>query len=362
MTIWRWAGMIDAPPAEARLSLGEGNTPVVRCRRIGRNASLPNLWLKLETTNPSGSYKDRFAVGAVSHMVAAGQTRAIATSSGNTGSALAAYCAAAGIACEIAVVESAPQAKLLQMGAYGAEIYRVRGFGLDEQITNETFEALRRLAAQPGAALQISAFRYSPLGMSGVQTIGFELAEQFSQPIDHVFCPAGGGGLVLAVARAFERFVQDGKLARSPAVECVQPEGNDTIAGPLREGLDRCRAIRCTSQISGLQVPSVIDGDEALAACRRSGGTGHLVTDEAVWAAQARLAREEGIFSEPAGATALAGALQAAEEGRIARDATVVCLVTGTGFKDSPSLEQMASQHGCPTIELDALKARAARA
>ena len=95
MSMWRWSQKFDALPESAQISLGEGNTPLVRSRKIGPEAGLKNLFFKLECCNPSGSYKDRFASSAISHMVANGQTRCIATSSGNTGASLAAYCAAA---------------------------------------------------------------------------------------------------------------------------------------------------------------------------------------------------------------------------------------------------------------------------
>src|SRR5947209_5008049 len=108
MSIWRWAEWMDAVPEEARISLGEGDTPLLRSRRLGPSCGLEHLYFKLEFANPTASYKDRFAVTAVSHMKAAGRTRCVATSSGNTGSALAAYCAAAGIECLIAIVEGAP--------------------------------------------------------------------------------------------------------------------------------------------------------------------------------------------------------------------------------------------------------------
>ena len=148
---------------------GEGNTPLLRSRRIGPAVGINNLWFKLETGNPSGSYKDRFAAAAISHMIAEGQKTCIATSSGNNGAALAAYCAAAKIRCHISVVEAAPDAKLLQMRAYGAEVIRVPGFGLNPEITSQTFDGLLEQGGLPGHALQISAYRYSPKGMAGVE-------------------------------------------------------------------------------------------------------------------------------------------------------------------------------------------------
>jgi len=355
MTIWRWADMIASVPESSRLTLGEGDTPIVRSRRIGPAVGLQNLYLKLEHGNATGSYKDRFAFSAVSHMLANGQTKCIATSSGNTGAALAAYCAAAEIECHIALVEGAPLGKMMQMMAYGAKIARIRNFGTNAATTINVFERLQALGRRPDSALQISAFVYSPLGMSGVQTLAFELAEQLPAGIDHVFCPAGGGGLCVATAQGFQQLVKSGQMANLPAVHCVQPEGNNTIAGPLRNGADTAQEVACTTSVSGLQVASVVDGHLAVNACRATGGTGYLVTDDYVWAIQKRLAREEGIFTEPAGAGALAGALQAAKNGELSRDATVVCTVTGSGFKDIAAVDRMNGDVDCPLLDAEAI-------
>ena len=360
--LWRFAEWLDPIPVAARLTLGEGNTPVVRSRRLGPSVGLKNLFFKLEITNPSGSYKDRFACAAVSDMVAHGKTECIATSSGNTGAALAMYCALAGIACEIAIVEGAPEGKLKQMLAYGAKLYRVRGFGTDPAISDRAITCLKALSARPTAQMQISAFAYCPVGMSGVKGISHELAEQSKDldrgAWDHVFCMAGGGGLVLATALGFEQLQQAGRLDKLPRTECVQPVGNNTISGPLRAGLNVAQSVQCTTKISGLQVASVIDGNEVIAACHRNGGTGHLVEDDFVWQTQARLAREEGIFAEPAASTAVAGALQAAREGQLDPDANVVCLITGSAFKDPPSLDAMVRHTSAPLIDLADLERR----
>ncbi len=353
MSIWRWFDFFSTVPPACRLSLGEGDTPLVRSRRIGPAAGLERLYFKLESANPTGSYKDRFASAAVSHMRAAGRQRIIATSSGNTGAALAAYAAAADMACEIAIVETAPEGKLRQMAAYGARLFKVKGFGLDAAVSKSVFEALVRRGQSPDTQLLISAFAYSPDGMHGVQTLSYELAEKATEVggWDHIFCPAGGGGLTLAVARGFEQMVQRGVLAHMPRIQCVQPSGNDTIATPLAQGALRARPVICNSAISGLQVPTVIDGDAVIAACRASGGTGHRVEDTDVWQIQRRLAREEGLFCEPAGAVALAGALKAAAGGIIPKNAAICCLITGSGFKDEPSLDRMLDGWRCPVVQ-----------
>ncbi|UUO07820.1 pyridoxal-phosphate dependent enzyme [Blastopirellula sp. J2-11] len=341
------------------ISLGEGNTPLVRSQRIGPALGLENLYFKLETVNPTGSYKDRFAAAAIADMRRQGKRRVIATSSGNTGSALAAYAAAAGMPCTIAIVDGAPGGKLRQMMAYGADIKKIAGFGHDAQVTQATFEFLQQLGNQPDAQLQISAYHYSPIGMSGVEAIGREIAAQLSanrQQADHVFSCAGGGGLTLAVARGFWTAVENQQIDATPQVHCVQPIGNNTIAGPLRDGLDQAQATACTTKISGLQVASVIDGDAVITACRTSGGTGWLVADADIYESQKDLAQQEGIFSEPAGAVPLTGLKQAIAAGHISSTATVICLVTGTGFKDLDSIDTMLEASDCPTISLAQFK------
>jgi threonine synthase len=355
MSIWRWPSICEGVPAEFRMSLGEGQTPLLRSRRIGSLAGMANLFFKLETVNPTGSYKDRFAAAAVADMRQRRKRRCIATSSGNTGSALAAYCAAAGLQCEIAVVETAPDEKLKQMAAYGARIFKISGFGADPAITGDVFNWVREQGERPDVALQISAYAYSPIGMKGVQSISHELAEQAPEGLEHVFVPAGGGGLTLAVARGFAEMPNEA-VGVQPKIHCVQPEGNDTIATALRGGTAEARAVNCTTQISGLQVASVLDGNEVIQACRASGGTGHLVSDRDVWNMQRRLAREEGIFCEPAAAVSVAAAVAAVAKHEIGADDRICCVVTGVGFKDLPSVDRMLGTEKTPVMSLMDLK------
>jgi len=345
MNLWRHADKWDAPPEADAVTLGEGNTPLIRSQRIGPSLGLDRLWFKHEGGNPTGSYKDRFAAVAVTHLARERRPACLGTSSGNTGAALAAYCARAGIPCYLAIVEGAPEGKLRQMIAYGARLFRIKGFGKSPTLTMEVMEGLRGFAQELGVGFEISSFGFSPRGMAGVETIGLELAESFPRDSFHVFSPAGGGGLTLAVTRGIKRWGAPGH------VHCVQPAGNDTIASALRNGAARASAVQSTTTISGLQVGGVLDGHDVIAACRSSGGTGHAIADEAALKWQARLALEEGIFSEPAGAVALAGVEQALGRGEIRRGENVVCLVTGTGFKDEASLHKMTSASPTPLLD-----------
>jgi len=352
MNIWEFPHTLPILEEKHRLSLGEGNTPLIKSREIGRQLGLNKLYFKLETVNPTGSYKDRFAAFAISYMLKEDKKLCVATSSGNTGAALSAYCAAAKIRCVIAVVDGITQAKTQQMLSYGAELYEIRNFGKDPQVTEKTFESIRKLGEAENASLQISAYKYSPMGMAGVQSIAFDLEEQL-KTIDHIFCPAGGGGLTLSIARGFENLLKLKKIEYFPKIHCVQPLGNDTMASSLRLGLNRGTEVQCKTTISGLQVPNLLDADDVINHLKTWNGMGHLVHDELVFTVQKKLASEEGIFSEPAGATALAGLYEAVKREEVDADDHIVCLVTGSGFKDTVSLGKMASSGKHKRMEHD---------
>lgn len=344
--MWQYDEFLLAVEEDQRVSLGEGHTPLVRSRSIGPSMGLENLYFKLENLNPSGSYKDRFASPFISLMKSKGQDLCIATSSGNTGAALSAYSAAAGIRCVLVIVDGAPVPKIRQMQLYGARTIMVEGFGKDSVVTSAVFAELSEIAASLHVPLPVSAYSFCPEGMQGVQTIMYELMGTVDA--DHVFSPAGGGGLTLAMALGAKIFSAHHGLPRVPRVHCVQPEGNDTIAGTLRRGEKECAAIpRSTTSVSGLQVPNILDGDKVVRHCRDLGGNGYVVTDAEVFELQRRLAQTEGIFTEPAGAVALAGLAKAVEWGEVGSREHIVCLVTGSGFKDMLSVE---NHFGLPPI------------
>lgn len=323
---------LSIQPDFRSLCLGEGNTPLVKSRHIGHQLGLPNLYFKMENLNPTGSYKDRFAASLVNTMLQKQQTQCIATSSGNTGAALAAYCAAAKIECLVVVVDGAPQGKLKQMQLYGTELLMVKGFGISASITSRVMEQLEKITKQLSLPLPISAYRFCPEGMVGVESIAHEILDELEGPTE-IFVPAGGGGLTLAVAKGV---AAHSKTAR---VHCIQPEGNDTIATSLRKNIPAQAIGLSTTRISGLQVANVLDGDQTIAACQSLGGTGQVVTDERILHWHKQLAFKEGIFCEPAGAVALAGVEKALQNKEIDPQAHLVCLITGSGFKDMATVE-----------------------
>lgn len=323
-----------------KVSLGEGNTPLIESVSVGPSLGLRRLFFKLENCNPSGSYKDRFIASETARMLRIGARACVATSSGNTGSALAAYCARYGIKCLIVVNEDAPAGKLEQMQAHAANIFRVKGFIHSPGITEKVFQVLTELSTRRNLPLVVSAFRYCPEGMAGVEAIAEELLQQAPYRIDHVFVPVGGGGLFSAVCKGFERHLES-----APRVHAVQPGGCSTVVAAFERGNSEIRPIESTTRISGLAVPFDIDASLALAYLRQLGGRGFAVEDEEVFEMQQTMLSNEGIYCEPAGATALSGLRKAVKLGVVSNDETIVCLVTGHGFKDPDAVHRAAAKH-----------------
>jgi threonine synthase len=269
------------------------------------------------------------------------------TSSGNTGSSLAAYAARYELPCFLFVCEKTPSGKLLQMRAHGAQVFRVRDFCVSRAVSTQVMDGLRRIAVKHGTRAIISAFAFAPEGMQGVQTISYEIADQldgFGQTAAHIFVPAGGCGLYLAVARGFL------ELQQSVRCHIVQPRLNDTVVSALRAGHDEARESPTTTTLSGLAVPQVIDGNDALAAARTTGGSGFLIEDDDARYWQRELLQKEGVWVEPAGAVSVAGLAQAVRERVLRRDEPTVCVLTGHGFKDPASAEASCAAEA-PMIE-----------
>lgn len=316
--------------------LGEGNTPLVKSGNLQLSG---NLFLKMEQLNPTGSFKDRFAAVETAVMKRAGIKTFIATSSGNTGSALAAYAAKYGLRCLLFVNEIAPENKLRQMLVYGAEVFRVKDFGVTNELSAPIFARLQELAEESRTRLVISAYKYSPDGMEGVKMIAYEIVEQLGRVPDQVFVPVGGGGLLSGIWRGFLDFKEQGSIEKLPRINAVQPELNDTLVTPFNEGLGRAREVSTTTTISGLAVQVDIDATLALKSVKGSGGAGILVTDEEIYRAQVQLSTREGVYVEPAGATSVAGYLKALSQGIVRDDEKSVCILTGHGLKDTSTTE-----------------------
>lgn len=324
--------------------LGEGNTPCIASRLYGED-----LWFKLESSNPTGSYKDRFAAPAIQSLASTSPPLVIATSSGNTGASLAAYSARFNVPLAVVAGASAPAAKLTQIRAHGATVIPILRFTEDPALTAEVMRAIEDYARRSGAAMIVSAFKYCPGPMEGVSNIALELMPH--EP-HHVFVPVGGGGLYTAVARGFQN-----QSRPNIKVHAIQPSGGATVAAAWQAKKYTALPMPGQTSISGLSVPLDLDATTALQLLYQCGAAGIAVSDESIYSAQKLLLTQEGIAAEPAGATAFAGYLEAKSQGLLQPGQKSICLVTGHGWKDAKSLESAAhpAQSPIDAHELNAI-------
>lgn len=319
----------DLPPVEDFVSLGEGDTPLLPLDVLAKRLKLRQLSAKLESQNPTGSYKDRVASMSLSLARQRHSAGWIATSSGNAGLAMAAYGARAGLPGFLCLVASAPIEKRLPLMPYSIGVVAVEGVGRQSTGRSDSglVEQVCAAANQHNLYLGITAHAFNPAGMRGIDTIAYELAEQ-APTATHVYVPTGGGGLLAAIARGLEQ------RAMSVKVIACQPSGCAPIVQFLSGQIDAPEIERCDSDISALQIPRPPDGTLAADAVERANGWGTAVDDEAILAAQRLLAETEGIFVEPASATGLAALIEDLENRRLGASDHPVLILTGAGWKD----------------------------
>ncbi|MFC0530309.1 pyridoxal-phosphate dependent enzyme [Phytohabitans kaempferiae] len=319
----------DLPAVDEFVSLGEGDTPLIPLDVLARRLGLRHLSAKMESLNPTGSYKDRVAAMSLSLARQRGDTGWIATSSGNAGLAMAAYGTRAGLPGFLCLVASAPLEKRLPLMPYPIGLVAVDGVGRQSTGTSESvlFDHVCAAAERHRLFLGVTAHAFNPDGMRGIDTIGYELAEQ-APDATHVYVPTGGGGLLVAVARGLRH-------RNHPArVVVAQPEGCAPIVRFLDGEVPRPAVDRCDTDISALQLPHPPDGQLAADAVLHSRGWGTAADDKAILSAQRLLAATEGVFVEPASAATVACLLADVERGRITADDHPVLLMSGAGWKD----------------------------
>lgn len=341
----------DLPAVDRLVSLGEGDTPLLPLDALARQLGLRALSGKVESLNPTGSYKDRVAAMSLSLALQRGHRGWIATSSGNAGLSFAAYGARAGLPGFLCVVSSAPAEKRIPLVPYGIGLAAVDGVGHGTSGSAGTalMEQVRAAALRHGLFLGITANAFNPDGMRGIDTIGYELAEQ-APDATQVYVPTGGGGLLVSVARGLAH------RGATPKVVACQPAGCAPVARFVEGGIGEPVVARCDTDVSALQLPNPPDGVTAADAVAASAGWGCAVGDTDILAAQRLLARVEGVFVEPASATALAALIADVERGRVGPDDHPVLILTGAGWKD---LGRFAADAGrLPTVPLDAVTAR----
>ncbi len=349
--VWRYFDLLPVHQRASIVSLGEGDTPLLLSRAFGPHFDLEDLHFKVEFMSPTGSYKDRIAAVSMSRAREVGRTAWAATSSGNAGASLSAYGVRAGLPGTLFVLEKASRAKIAQILTYGPRLLAVRGLGVDPDIETATFENVRRLCQERNWMMMVTAHRYNPLGMEGVKTVAYEICEQLGRAPDVVYVPVGGGGLLSATWKGFREWAALGLADKTPRMVVVQGEGCAPIVDAWREGRDVRPIDACRGTISGLQLAAPPDGALALRAVRESDGWAVAVPDAVTYRVQGELAAREGLFVEPAAAITAAAVEVDRQAGRLRGDETVVCLLTGIGFKVMDAVQRLTEHIPIPLIE-----------
>ena len=314
----RFLPLTDATPA---LTLGEGATPLVRAARLGAAIGAPDLYLKVEGQNPTGSFKDRGMVLAVAKAVEAGARAIVCASTGNTSASAAAYGAAAGL--DVIVILPRGQialGKLLQALIAGARVIAIDG-NFDQALN-----IVRALSEQDEHPVTV-VNSVNPYRLDGQKTAAFEVCDDLGKAPDILAIPVGNAGNISAYWAGFKEYVTAGLVIGTPRMWGFQAAG----AAPLVHGQ---RVERPETIATAIRIGDPASWDKAVAARDESRGRIEAVTDDEILAAYRDLARLEGIFCEPASAASVAGVRKMAAAGQLDPDATVVAVLTGHGLKD----------------------------
>ena len=319
----RYRDLLARPGEAFPISLGEGGTPLIHARRLGADLGLDELYLKFEGTNPTGSFKDRGMVLAVTRALAAGARAVVCASTGNTAASASAYAAAAGIPCFVVLpAGNVARGKLAQALAAGARLVMVDG-NFDEAL-----EAVRSLGEE-GVAVVVNSI--NPDRLTGQQTAAWEVCDVLGRAPNALALPVGNAGNITAYWAGFTRYAAVGQTDARPRMLGFQAEG----AAPIVRGAPVARP---ETVATAIRIGNPASWSGAAAARDESGGVIESVSDETILEAQLDVVRREGIFCEPASAAGVAGVRRMAGEGRLHRSETVVCVLTGHGLKDPDAI------------------------
>jgi len=322
--VWRYARLLPVAPKDMPVSLGEGGTTLLRSQRLGEILGMGKLYLKNETTNPTGCFVDRGTTVEMTFARDAGYNSVSTAFSGNLAASVAAYSARAGFSCEALLPSDVDIGKLYQVVAYGAKIVQVK----DQE------EAEERMAKLPEDCHRITT--ESPFFLEGIKTTGLEIAEQMEWHVpDRIILSIGSGAHIAMLWKAMRELE---KLGLADASKTRLTGVQMKSCAPLVEALGKAK--RASSKEKGVSLAREIAVhnphmmERAIQAIRESDGTAIAVDERDIIDAVQLLARAEGIFAEPAAAASIAGMRSLIDQGEMDRSERVVCIITGTGLKE----------------------------
>ncbi len=329
----KYGGFLPVTPSTPLISLGEGDTPLVRCDKLEKEAGCGELYFKLEGCNPTGSFKDRGMVVAVAKALEDGSKAVMCASTGNTSASAAAYAAYCGLTAVIIVPRgNIALGKLAQAIVYGAKIIALDG-NFDKALS-----IVRKLTEKHPVTLVNSV---NPHRIEGQKTAAFEIVDALGDAPDYLFIPVGNAGNITAYWKGFVEYYQAGRTGSKPRMIGFQAEG----AAPIVRGhiIEEPQTVA-----SAIRIGNPASWQKAIAARDESGGIIDMVSDKEIMAAHHLMAAKAGIFGEPASAASLAGLIKLSQKGVDFSSKRIVCVITGTGLKDT----EVVLKNAEPFLEL----------
>ena len=327
--MWRWRELLPVREAQNIVHLGEGDTALLPVPNLGEALGLDHLYVKDESTNPTGTFKARGLAAAVSKAKELGVEKVIIPTAGNAGGATAAYAARAGMRALITMPEDTPRANIIESQMAGAEVVLVEGL-----ISDAAALAKERAAAE--GWFNLSTFK-EPYRVEGKKIMGCELAETFGWALpDVIIYPTGGGTGLVGMWKAFAELEALGWLeeVKRPRMVAVQSAGCAPVVRAFEAGADSSEFwVGAQTIASGLRVPKSFADALILEDLRESHGTAVAVSDESILEAQHKLGRLEGIFAAPEGAATLSALEVLTGQGWVRPEERIVLFNTGTGLK-----------------------------
>jgi threonine synthase len=344
LSMWRYADLLPAS-ADGAVSLGAGFTPLVRADRLAAELGLGELWIKNDTLNPTGSFKDRVVSVALTKAQELGFKVAACASTGNLANSVAAHAAHAGMESVVFIPSDLEAGKVVTTAVFGGRLVAVDG----------NYDDVNRLCAELASERPSWAFvnvNVRTYYAEGSKTLAFEVAEQLGwRAPDHVVVPVASGSQLTKVAKGFGELHLVGLLDDEPHVRVsgAQAEGCSPVAEAFAAGRDVVKPVKPRTIAKSLAIGNPADGPYALDAVRQSGGSFEAVSDDEIVEGIRLLARTEGIFAETAGGVTIATLAKLAQSGVVRSDETVVAFVTGNGLK---TIEAVSPYCG-PTATID---------
>jgi threonine synthase len=336
--LWKYFDLLPILKKESITSLNEGRTQLVRSHKLERNFGLKEFYLKDETRNPTGSFKDRPNTIGISKANEFGASEVAIASSGNAAASLSAYAAKAEVTCIVAVPAAVSQAKLRQIMAFGSRVVKVNGS------YSNSFNLIKEACEKYGWHNLTSVSIANPYQVEGDKTVAYELFEQLNRQIpDWIVVPIGAGPLLVGIWKGFRELHELALIKKFPKMIGVQAEGCSPIVRAFKAGKDDVEPWREPTNTLALSIADPLvgypqDGRLTLKSILDSHGIAESVNDDEMVQAVKTIAKYEGIFAEPAAAASVAVVKKLKELGKITSDDSVVSLITGTGLKSPESV------------------------